>query len=109
MQEAIIVTTLNYMGLTNIMAKFDEILIYSQNISWGEINDEVFVFDESNGSIYLFKGMEREIWNLIRQRYTISSMIDFLRKHFNVDEEKTLKVITKFQKGNLVKRLNYEK
>lgn len=101
---AIITTTLNNMGMS-IMAKLEKILAYSSSISWGEINDEIFIFDELNGNIYLFKNLERKIWKLIEERMTILSLIDLMQKKFDVDVEKTLKVIVKFQEKNLVEEV----
>ena len=55
-------------------------LFYSPSISWGEINDEVFVFGELNGNIYLFRKLEREIWKQIKKGITISFLLDLMQK-----------------------------
>ena len=85
------------------MIKFDEALIYSPCISWGEINNEVFVFDELHGGIYLLRKVEREIWKLIEQRHTKASIVDSVQKNCNVEVDKILKIIAKFQEEGLVK------
>ena len=85
------------------MDKLEKKLAYSSSVSWGEINDEVFVFNELNGNIYLFKKLEREIWKQINEGSTISFLLDFMQNKFGVDTEKTLKVIAKFREKNLVK------
>ena len=85
------------------MDKLEKKLAYSSSVSWGEINDEVFVFNELNGNIYLFKKLEREIWKQIKEGSTISFLLDFMQNKFGVDTEKTLKVIAKFREKNLVK------
>lgn len=87
----------------NKMDKLEKKLAYSSSVSWGEINDEVFVFNELNGNIYLFKKLEREIWKQIKEGSTISFLLDFMQNKFGVDTEKTLKVIAKFREKNLVK------
>ena len=84
------------------MVNHDKRLIYSKSISWVEINDEVFVFDELNGSIHLFRRVEREIWKLIDTEVTFTIIVNSIQKNFNVNEEKTLTIIKKFQEENLV-------
>lgn len=85
------------------MVMFDKFLAYSQCISWGEINNEVFVFDELSGNIYLFREVEREIWKLIKQRNAISSIVSLMQKNYNTDPDKTLRVLAKFRERGLVK------
>ena len=87
------------------MASLDEILVYSQSVSWVEINDEIFAFDEMNENIYLLRGEEREIWKLINQKNAISSIINSMQEYFNTETMKTLKIIAKFQEKNLVKEV----
>ena len=82
----------------------DGILTYADRISWGIIENEVFIFDELTGEIFLLKGNEKELWLLIRNGESLSNLVGFMKKNQNVNEDKVLKIIGKLQRWNLIAR-----
>jgi len=67
------------------MIKYDTV-VYTNNISWGIIGDEVFVFNEENDKIYLLKGIEKDIWLLLRNQSYVRTIIQQLSNSSNIDE-----------------------
>ena len=63
---------------------------YAKNTSWGVINEEVFVFNETNGYIYLFKDLYKDVWLSIHCDNCVTTIISLLSKSNNT-EEKELK------------------
>lgn len=73
---------------------------YSENISWGIIDEEVFVFDEMSRNIYLFRGLEKEIWLLLENHKKIDN-INVLRYNHNIED--IIHFIERLVKWNLIK------
>lgn len=87
------------------MASLNGILVYSESVSWVEIDNEIFAFDELSESIYLFRELEREIWKLINQKNAILFVVNFMEKQFNTEANMTLNIIAKFKEKRLVKEV----
>ena len=81
---------------------FDSNLVFAKHISWCEINNEVFVFNELNGNIFLFKSAQREIWKLIDSSNTILSIIGLAKNEYTINPEKAIEIIQKFHNKGLV-------
>ena len=79
---------------------------YANNISWGMINNEVFVFDEEIKKIFLLKGVEKDIWLIIENNNQIADITDLLLKSGLINDNKIFEIIEKLVRKNLVRNSN---
>lgn len=58
---------------------------YSSHISWQRYIDTVYVFNEKNNEIYLFKDTSLDIWEMIDKKSCLKEIIDCLSKEYECD------------------------
>lgn len=76
---------------------------YSKNISWGQIKDEVFVFDESNGKIYILRNGKKELWLLLNQYNDIDLVCNYLVNFQQFNKEDIYLIIEQLINKNLLR------
>lgn len=58
-------------------------VIYSRNISWQDINNVIYIFNEINNKMCYLEDVSRQIWLMINRKMSIESMINNLSKTYN--------------------------
>ncbi len=51
---------------------------YKKNISWGKIDNEIFVFNESTQEIFVLKGFNKDLWLTIEKKKAIKDIYSIL-------------------------------
>lgn len=60
-------------------------VFYSNKISWVELNEYVFIFDELTNIIYSLEDISKEFWLLIQKNKGIGDIICELSEKYEVD------------------------
>ena len=60
------------------------VLYYSQNISWGKVEKEVFVFNEETHKIYLLRDYLADFWISVSSQKCVSDIIQDLSSVYNI-------------------------
>ncbi len=58
-------------------------VIYSRNISWQDINNVIYIFNEINNKMCYLEDVSRQIWLMINRKMSIESMINNLSETYN--------------------------
>ena len=58
---------------------------YSSHISWQKYIDTIYVFNEKNNEIYLFKTTSLDIWEMIGNKNNLKDIIEYLSKEYECD------------------------
>ena len=58
---------------------------YSSHISWQKYIDTIYVFNEKNNEIYLFKDTSLDIWEMIGKKCYLEEIIECLSKEYECD------------------------
>lgn len=58
-------------------------VIYSRNISWQDINNVIYIFNEINNKMCYLEDVSRQIWLMINRKMSIEIMINNLSETYN--------------------------
>lgn len=61
------------------------IVCYNKCISWGIVDEKIFVFNEDSKEIFVFKSLIKDIWVLINQTNDLNKVIDCINKEKSND------------------------
>lgn len=50
------------------------------SISWGRVDNEIFVINEDTGTVRIFRGIYKDIWILITKKIGYNAIISALKK-----------------------------
>lgn len=81
---------------------------YAEHISWGRIEDEIFVINEITGIVCILKKLQKDVWMLLDGNRSISDILselggeDIKRKEI---EEKLYKFVKKMEEKELIVRM----
>lgn len=58
-------------------------VVYSRNISWQDINNVIYIFNEINNKMFYLEDVSRNIWLMINRKMSIENMINNLSETYN--------------------------
>lgn len=59
---------------------------YSESISWTELGEFAFVFEEVSDTIYRFEGILKDFWLAIDKNSNLDDIIDLLLSKYDVEK-----------------------
>ncbi len=74
-------------------------VFYNNCVSWGIIDEKVFVFNEESKDIYVFTGMTKDIWLIVNYENHLQKIINKI----NDLSEKIIDLIDHLVSKNLLK------
>mgnify|MGYP007060814856 FL=1 len=79
-------------------------VFYNNCVSWGIIDEKVFVFNEESKDIYVFTGMTKDIWLIVNYENHLQKIINKINDN-KIDDlsEKIIDLIDHLVSKNLLK------
>lgn len=77
-------------------------ITYSLHISWVLLDNEVFIFDESNDKILLLRGMEKDFWIFIARYSNMHQLLQKLLEIYPGKKEDILRKASFYKAKNLI-------
>lgn len=85
----------------------DTKIYYSKNISWQVVDDELYIFEEISGKLYLYTGIQKDFWLMISKENNLNKLINFIEEYYKINSNEKLKIeklIRKLENENLIYR-----
>lgn len=77
---------------------------YNECVSWGIIEEKVFIFNEESKDIYVIKDMMKDIWITVNYEKRIENIIYIINKDKSEDvSEKIMRIVDNLVKKDLLK------
>lgn len=69
-------------------------LCFSRSISWTIIDDEVFVFEEVMGNVYLIKGLLKDFWIMLSNNVKYKEIVNRLTLKYQKENDEIEKILS---------------
>lgn len=71
-------------------------MVVSNVLSWQNVKDAVYVFNEENGSVIKFENVAAEVWNMVSEGNNINEIVARISLKYGVDNSQAQRDIDEF-------------
>ncbi len=79
---------------------------FPEHISWTKLNNRVFVFNEITNDVYMLKGIQKDVWLFIEQKYDFNKILHELSEKYDIElhkvQDKLIKIIESYLSKNIL-------